>query len=105
MLFVQFYPKGKDAPYLEMSRDNDQKEENLLIWKGHLTLTKKDAYIKSEFQLQNHSLAFVQTNESLLPATSFLFCSPKAYNTTDSLDKLTCTDHVNLVQEELEQGR
>ena len=62
-----------------MSRDNDQKR----------------AYISNEMQLQNHSSTFIQKNKSLLSATSILSCSPMAYNTTASLDKLTCTDYVD----------
>ena len=44
-------------------------------------------------QLQSHSLAFFHKNKSLLSATSILSRSPMAYNTTASLDKLTCTDY------------
>ena len=62
-----------------MSLDNDQ----------------KDAYIDKELQLQNHSLTFIHRNKSLLSASSILSCSPKAYKTTASLDKLTCTDNVD----------
>ena len=46
-------------------------------------------------QLQNHSLASIHINKSLLPATSTLSRSPIAYNTTASLGKLTCTDYVD----------
>ena len=46
-------------------------------------------------QLQNHSLNFFHKNKSLLSATSILSHSPMAYNTTASLDKLTCTDYVD----------
>ena len=45
-----------------MSRDNDRqsdKGKNLRIWKCHVTMTKKDAYISIEMQLQNHSLTFI----------------------------------------------
>ena len=45
-----------------MSRDNDRKKKKgkgLLIWKSHVTMTKKDAYIKKEMQFQNHSLIFI----------------------------------------------
>ena len=62
-----------------MSRDNYQKR----------------AYISNEIQLQNHSLTFFHKNKSLLSATSILSRSPMAYNTTVSLDKLTCTDFVD----------
>ena len=64
---------------MEMSRDNDQKHE----------------YISIQMELQNHSLTFIHQNKSLLSATSILSCSPMTYNTTASLDKLTCTDYVD----------
>ena len=64
---------------MEMSRDNDQNH----------------AYISNKMQLQNHSLTFFHKNKSLLSATSVLSCSPMTYNTTASLDKLTCADHVD----------
>ena len=71
--------KKKESPYMEMSRDKVQ----------------KDAYSSNEMQLQNHSSTFLHKNKSLLLATSFLSRSPMAYNTTASLDKLTCTDYVD----------
>ena len=52
-------------------------------------MTKKDAYISKEVQLQNHSSTFIHKNESLLPGTSILARSPMVYNTNASLDKLT----------------
>ena len=61
-----------------MSRDKDQ----------------KDAYISNKLQLQNHS-TFIQKNKALLSATSILSHLPMAYNTTASMDKLTCTDYVD----------
>ena len=72
-----------------------KKGKNLLISKSHMTMTKRDAYIANEIQFQHHSLTFF-TKTSLIPATSFLSCSPIAYNTTASLDKPTCTDYVDL---------
>ena len=72
-----------------------KKGENLLIWKSHVTMTKSDTYISNEMQLKNHSLTFFHTSKSLLLATSILSRSPMAYNTTASLDKLTCTDYVD----------
>ena len=65
--------KRKESPYMEMSRVTDQKKMR----------------ISSEMQLQNHSLTFIHKNKSLLSATSFLSCSPMAYNTTASLENLT----------------
>ena len=58
-------------------------------------MTKKDAYLSNEMQLQNHSLTFSHKNKSLFSATSILSRSPMAYNTTASLDKLTYTDYVD----------
>ena len=46
-------------------------------------------------QLQNLSLTSIHKNKSLLSVTSILSRSPMAYNTTDSLDKLTGTDYVD----------
>ena len=51
--------------------------------------------IINEMQLQNHSLTFFHKNKSLFSATSFLSRSPMTYNTTASLEKLTCTDYVD----------
>ena len=70
--------------------------KNLLKWKGRVTMTQKFAYICNEMQLENHSLTFVHKNKSLPPAASSLSRSPMAYNTNASLDKLTCTDYVDL---------
>ena len=72
-----------------------KKGKNLLLWKPHKTMTKKDAYLSKEMQLQNPSLTFFHKNKSLLQATSILSRSPMAYNTTASLVKLTCTDYVD----------
>ena len=58
-------------------------------------MTKKDVYIKNEMQLQNHSSVFINKSKLLLSATSILSRSPMAYNTTASLDNLTCTDYVD----------
>ena len=64
------------------------------MWKCHVKVTKKDAYISNELQLKNHSSSFINKNKSLLSATSIQSRSPMAYNTT-SLDKLTYTDYVD----------
>ena len=71
--------KRKNSPNTEMSGDNDQKH----------------AYISNEMQLQNHSLTFNNKNKKLFSATSTIFRSSMAYNTTALLDKLTCTDYVD----------
>ena len=73
--------KKEEFPYIEMSRDN--------------AMAKKDAYNNNEVQLLNHSLSFFFRNFSVHSATSLLSRSPKAYNTTASMDKLTCTDYVD----------
>ena len=46
-------------------------------------------------QLQNHCLTSFHENKSLFSTTTILSCSHMAYNTTASLDKLTCTDYVD----------
>ena len=49
-------------------------------------MTKREAYISNGMQLKiNLFYSFTKTNE-------ILSRSPKAYNTTASLDKLTCTE-------------
>ena len=80
---------------MEMSRDNDQKRKESPYMEISLDKDQKHAYISSEMQLQNHSLIFFHKNKSFLSATSILSRSPMAYNTTASLDKLTCTDYVD----------
>ena len=71
--------KRKESPYMEKACDNGQ----------------KDVYISNKMQLQKYSSTFVHLNKSLLSATSLFSRSPMAYNTTASLDKLTCTDYVD----------
>ena len=72
-----------------------KKGKNLLIWKSHVTMTERDAYMGNEMQPQNHSLTSYHKNKSLLSATSILYCSHMPYNTTASSDKLSCTDYVD----------
>ena len=55
----------------------------------------KKAFIVNKLQLPNHSLNFIEKNETLSSDDSILSCSPMAYNTTAFLDKLTCTDDVD----------
>ena len=85
----------KEFPYVEMSRDNDQKRKESPYMEISRDNDQKHAYISNEMQLQNHSLTFFHKNKSLLSATSILSRSPMAYNTTASLEKLTCTDYVD----------
>ena len=86
--------RKEKVSYMEMSRENDQKTKNQHLWKNHMTMTKKDAYISNKLQLQNLSLTFIHKSKSLLSATSILSCLSMAYNTPDSLDRLTCIDAV-----------
>ena len=72
--------RRKESPYMEKSRENEQ---------------KKVAYISNDEQLQNHSLYFIHKSKLLLSATIIPSSSPMAYNTTASLDKLTCIDYVD----------
>ena len=81
--------------YCYFLHKHTKKGKRFLIWKCHVTVTKKDAYITNKIELQILSLTFVHKKESLLSATSILSLSPMAYNTTVSLDKLTCTDYVD----------
>ena len=61
-----------------------------------MTMTKRNAYINNEMQLQNPSSTSFHKNKSFLSATSILSRSPMVYKTIASLDKLTCTDYVEL---------
>ena len=58
-------------------------------------MTKRDAYNSYGMQLQTRSLTFIHKSKSLLSATSILSRSHMAYNTTASLNKLTCTGCVD----------
>ena len=75
-----------------MSRDNDHKRKYFLMRKNHLTLTRTKV-VTFIFQIVVQ-LSFSKIN-SLFSATSILSRSPMAYNTTASLNKLTCTDYVD----------
>ena len=77
--------KGKETGYMEIAPEIDH------LRKHH----QKEAFIRNKSQLQNHSSTFLHKNKSLLLATSILSHSPMAFNTTASLDKLTCTDCVD----------
>ena len=57
-------------------------------------MTKKDAYLSSDASLQNPSIIFIHKNKGNHSATTILSQSLMAYNTTVSLDKLTCTNYV-----------
>ena len=85
-----------------MSRDNHQKRKNILIWKYYVTLARTEAVICSSKIIVQLSFAKIS---SLLSTTSILSRSPMAYNTTASLDKLTCTDYVDFCKSSDRFGR
>ena len=78
------------------------KGKKLLIRKYHVTLgrTKAVTYI-SQIIVQ---LSFLK-NKSLLSATSILPRQPMAYNTIETLDKLTCEDYVDFGKSQDRFGR
>ena len=98
LLFVKTYQKRKGFPYMEMTRDNDLRGRNILLWKYHVTLAVTYSY---QIIVQ---LSFSKIN-SLLSATSFLSRSPMAYNITETLDKLACTDNVDFGKRQDRLGR
>ena len=71
--------KRKDYPYMERSRDNDQ---------------RRCVNIK-RIAAANFFFNFHTQKKLLLPAISILSRLPMAYNLTASLDDLTCTDYVD----------
>ena len=74
-----------------------KKVKNLPLWTSHVTITERDAYISNEVQLKI-ILYFSFTKKTLLSATNILSRSPMGYNTTASLNKLTCTNYVDFGQ-------
>ena len=80
---------------MEMSRDNDQKKTESPYMEMSGDNRQKVAYISNELQPVNHSLSFNVRNYLLLSATSILSRSSMAYNTTASLDKLTCISYLD----------
>ena len=92
MLVVQTYQKRKEVPYMEVSRDNDQKRKKV----PYLEVSRDTgAYKSSELHFSNHCSTFNLKNQLASSATSILSRSPMAYNTTQTLDKLICTDYVD----------
>ena len=71
-------------------------------WKCHVTLTRTKAVTFSS-QIINQ-ISFSKIN-SLFSATSILSRSPMAYNTTETLDKLACTDYVDFGKSQDRFGR
>ena len=78
------------------------KRKRFHIWKCHGTLTRTKAVTYSSQIIVQ--LSFSKIN-SLLSATSTLSRSPMAYNTTDTLDKLACTNYVDFGKSQDRFGR
>ena len=87
---------------MEMSRDNDHKRKNILIWKYHVTLARTKAVTYSSQIIVQLSISKIN---SLLSATSILSRSPMAHNTTAFLDKLACIDYVDFGKSQDRFGR
>ena len=69
-----------------------KKGKNILTWKYHVTLARTKAVTYSSQIIAQ--LSFSKIN-SLVSATSIISRSPMAYNITENLDKLACTDYVD----------
>ena len=78
------------------------KGENLLVTKYHLTLASTKAVTYSSQTIVQFSFSKIS---SLLSATSILSRSPMAYNTTETLDKLTGTDSLDFGKSQDRFGR
>ena len=79
-----------------------QNKKHFLIRKYHVTPSRTKAVTNSSQIIVQ--LSFLKIN-SLLSATSILYRSPMAYNTTASLDKLPCTDYVDVGKNQDRFGR
>ena len=87
---------------MEVSRDIDQKRKYFLIRKYHVTLASTKAVTYSSQIIVQFSFSKIN---SLLSATTILSRSPMAYNTTETLEKLTCTDYVDFGKSQDRFGR
>ena len=94
--------KGKRFHIWKCHVTMTKKGKNILIWKYHVTLARTKAVTYSSQILVQLSLSKIN---SLLSAASILSCPPMAYNTTASLDKLTCTDYVDFGKSSDRLGR
>ena len=79
-----------------------KKGKEILIWKYHVTLARTKAVTYSSQIIVQLSSSKIN---SFLSASSILSRSPMAYNTTASLDKLTCTDYVDFGKSQDRFGR
>ena len=81
---------------------SSQNTKHFLIRKYHVPFPRTKAVTyRTQIIVQ---LSFFKIN-SLLSATSILSCSPMAYNTTEALDKLACTDYKNFGKSQDRFGR
>ena len=87
---------------MEISRDENKKGKNLLIRKYRVTLASTKAVTWSSQIFVQFSFSKVNSQFS---ATSILFRSPMAYNTTETLNKLSCTDYVDFGKSQDRFGR
>ena len=109
---VQTYQKRKEVPYLERSRDNNQKKERIsqngkVTWQW--SKSKKSPHMKMPHynDWKKRMKATVSSSENILhlslskiiqffPAISVLFPPTGSYNTTASLKNLTMWTLANL---------
>ena len=84
--------KGKRFNILKCHVTMTKKGKNILIWKYHVTLARTKAVTyNSQIIVQ---LSFSKIS-SLRSATSILCRSPMVYNTTETLERLTCTNYAD----------
>ena len=84
--------KGKRFHIWKCHVTKIKKGKNILIWKYHVTLARTKAVTYSSQIIVQLSFSKINSHFS---ASSILSRSPMAYNTTETLDKLACTDYVD----------
>ena len=55
---------------------NTMKKKRFHIWKCHVTMAEKNAYISNEMQLQKHSLTFIHKKNHLFQLPTFYLGHP-----------------------------
>ena len=90
--FYKLTKKGKNDHLWKCHVTITKKGKNLLIRKYCVTLASTKAVTYSSQIIVQFSFSKIN---SLLSATSILSRSPMAYNTTETLDELACTDFVD----------
>ena len=77
---------------MEMTRDNDQKRREY----PYMEVSRDTgAYKSSDLQHSNHCSTLILKNQLASFSYQHSISSPMAYNTTETLDKLACTDYVD----------